>query len=118
MFEKLKLNLYKNKIIGFAYDYDIHRALGVPVGVECNIYLVTISNNKYKYIEFSKIYLYNQEEVNAFAAYIEKYNINYRSKYENEEETNKENIIISREQKDNVLKLVKKIPPERRESFI
>ena len=57
MLKKLKLNLYSDKLAGYAYETDRNN---IP-GTKFIIYLVIYDNNKYKFIEYEKISKYNFE---------------------------------------------------------
>ena len=106
MFEKIKLNLYKDKLVGFTWDYHTNDIFGADI----TIYLVILKNNKYKFINYSKITVFNQQEIKKLLEYFNNHNITFITNWSNESLENK----ISYDSGEAVLKLVKSIPIERR----
>lgn len=108
MFDKLKLNLYADRLVGYAYDVSTCGA-----GVDYTIYLVVLDVHSYKFVKLSKVFVYDNIESNKLMNCFKEYNIKYITCWLDSFIKYDENI-LSNDSRNNVLRLVKKIPKERK----
>lgn len=64
MFEQLKLNLYSNKLVGFAYEFDNERKSGRYI---MKLYMVIDDDGLYKFINYKIFKGYTFEQLYSFA---------------------------------------------------
>lgn len=64
MFEQLKLNIYSNKLVGFAYDFDNDKKSGRYI---LQLYMVIDDDGLYKFIKYKTFKNYTFEKLYSFA---------------------------------------------------